>query len=89
MKTILQIEVNSPDRFNIWESGKTKESYTEEELNTLQTNFAKEVHKELVEEMEKIEEIFKDRIDDGLLLEDYFLEDWTIDDLNINIEVKK
>lgn len=97
MKTIITIEVESPNRLEVWQDNEISsieeafEKLGKEETLKFQDEFSKGVHKEIINYIENIEEKIKDAFElDGLILEDYQIEGWeNLGDYDIKIKVTK
>jgi len=95
MKTILKIEIETPDNFKVWEDASiiTEEEAFEklgkEETIKFQKEFAKGVHKEIVSCIENVKDLVKDEFEmQGKILEDYQIEDWdSLEDYKVNIKL--
>lgn len=91
MKTTLIIEIETLDEYEIFpEEGETKETYKDkkEELIEFRKDYAKNLHKAVVDKIKNIETDLEDGIIENL--DELSIEDWyTFEDYSIEFNVKE
>lgn len=99
METTIKIKIKTPKVLGVYDEEKylealdydncedaKKEAYSKD----FDEQFMKGIHEELVKEVENIKYDIKDKFNDGMLLEDYFIEGYEdLEDYHIQIYVEK
>ena len=87
MKTIIAIEIETPDTLPVWEDAdKSEEDYSEEELKKYRETYCRELHQEVIKEFTDI-----DRIEERFIenLEELSIEDWdSFKDYGVKIKIR-
>ena len=91
MKTIIIVEIETKDDYEVWEDyDKSAEDYTNEELKKYQKEYAKGLHQGVVDYIKNgLANGIAENFFDSSYIEEYLIEDWdSLEDYGIKIKTK-